>query len=749
MKAIATMIFRYRPMAVFRGCLLFAGIGAAVPAEQQAPKLIGPSFRVGEIVVREDSPVLDTRPVRVPGTRVVTTAVTPVIDGRLDDLCWQSAAVIREFTQVEPREGARPTEQTEVRLVYDRDFLYAAVHCFDSEPKKIVATQLGQDSAIGSDDTVSLVFDTYGRRREGYLFILNPIGAKLDALLGPGGTRTEWDTIWEGAARIVEDGWVAEFAIPFKSLSFGPAGTAWGFNVERVVRRKRESSRWASPFKNKAVESLPDAGLIEGLTTLRKGVGLDLLPFMVARYREEQGGDGFEFQPGIDIFYRITPSLTAALTVNTDFAETEVDDRRLNLTRFPLFFPEKRDFFLQDAGIFSFGAGNTPLPFFSRRIGLGPSGEPVDIVAGGKITGRVGDLNVGLLNTQVDSTRGVPGKNLSVARLSYGVFRESDVGAIFTYGDPTADRDNYLVGADFNYKNTNFWENNAISAHGWAMGTGSPGASGPQMAFGGALVYPNEPVRVDAYVAQIDRDFNPAMGFVKRRGIREYGGSVRYRWRPEGYLRTIDVEASPYVVTNLQNTVETEFWTIPRVTIQNQPGDSLSAGFVYEREQLFAPFEINPGVVIPPGDYGFSRFSANLSSATGRPVSVSSSFGFGEFYDGTALQYGAGIEWRVSRHLFLAGGWEMNEIELPAGSFTASVASTKLNIAFTPRLSWNTVAQYDNISDTFGINSRIRWIVRPGSDVFLVFNKGFNVEDGRFRSLTTDVVAKLVWTIRF
>jgi hypothetical protein len=734
--------------------LIIAGVGAIHAADRSAGVESGagaPSFRMGRVVMREDAPTVSPGTVRLPGAKVVSTALPPVIDGRLDDLCWQSAEAITQFTQVEPREGALPTERTEVRLVYDRDVLYVAVHCFDREPGKIVATQLGQDSAVGADDTVSLVFDTYGRRREGYLFILNPIGAKLDALLGPGGTRTEWDAIWDGAGRILEDGWAAEFAIPFKSLSFGPVGTVWGFNVERVIRRKRESARWASPFKNKVVESLPDAGFLEGLTTLRKGVGLDLQPFMVGRYRERAGAGagGFEFQPGIDIFYRVTPSLTAAVTVNTDFAETEVDERKVNLTRFPLFFPEKRDFFLQDAGIFNFGAGNAPLPFFSRRIGLGPSGEAVDIVAGGKVTGRVGDLNLGLMNAQVDSTTGVPGKNLSVARLSYGVFRESDVGAIFTYGDPTSDRNNYLVGADFNYRNTNFWRNNALSAHSWFMNTGSSGVSGPQMAFGAALVYPNEPIRFDLYASQIDKNFNPAMGFVKRVGIREYGGSVRYRWRPPGYVRTVDVEVSPYVVTNLQNTVETEFWTAPRLTIQNHPGDSLSAGFVYEREQLFAPFEINPGVVIPPGDYAFSRFSGSLSSALARPMNASATFSFGEFYDGTALQYGLGVEWRVSRHLSLGGGWEMNEIDLPAGSFTASVGSARLNIAFTPRLSWNTIAQYDNVSDTFGINSRIRWIVRPGSDVFLVFNKGFTVEDGRFRNLSTDVVAKLVWTIRF
>ncbi len=754
MKRIGKIIETLRPG---RASFLFVLMGlpqSAVPAE----------------VVVEDSPVprrtpavmenaLSGRSGSIPSFLVTATSVRPQIDGTLDDFCWQMAQSTESFTQVDPQEGAPPTERTELRVLQDQDYLYIGVRCFDRDAKRIVAAQMQNDSDVSTDDTISLVFDTFGNQRDGYLFMLTPRGAKLDALLGPEGVRAEWDAIWEGASRMDNEGWTAEFAIPFKSLSFGPAGSPWGFNLERVIRRKREAVRWASPFKNKSVQSLADAGRLEGLSDIRKGIGIDVQPFLVGRYRDGADGsdDGYNLEPGFDAFVRLGPGVTAALTVNTDFAETEVDERRINLTRFPLFFPEKRDFFLQDAGIFSFGAGNAPLPFHSRRIGLGPSGETIDIIAGGKVTGRADNLSFGLLDVQVADGAGVPEKNLSVARLVQSFEGGSDMGGILTYGDPTSAGDNFLIGTDFNYRNTTFQGNNVLTMHGWVMASRSNGLGGESpvpdsedgLAFGGAVVYPNEPVQFDLYAAQIDESFNPALGFVKRRGIREYGGSLRYRWRPDGWLRTIDLEGQSYLVTNLDNEVETAIWTAPTITLMNQPGDSLTVGFISEREQLFDPFEIQQGIVIPVGDYSFNRVSATAASSSGRKLGISSTVSTGEFYDGTRFEYGADVEWRASPHLLLAAGMEFNEVELPDGDFDANVAYGKLNITFSPRLSWNNIVQYDNISDTLGLNSRIRWIIKPGSDLFLVFNRGFSVEDGRFQSLNSEIATKLGWTFRY
>ncbi len=689
---------------------------------------------------------------RPPLDKNSATSEPPIIDGRLDDVCWANAPVIDKFTQVEPVEGAAPSERTEVRMLYDHDYLFIGIHCFDREPARIVAKQMQRDADMDSDDTLALVFDTFGRKRTGYLFKITPRGATQDALLeADGAQKTEWDTVWTGLSRIDETGWTAEIAIPFKSLSFDPHRDVWGFNVERVIRRRQETVRWAAPFQNKNVTSLADLGELRDLSGMRKGLGLEFKPFLVTRYRDSSAGksEGLEFEPGFDLFYSITPSLNAALTVNTDFAEAEVDKRQVNLTRFPIFFPEKRDFFLQDANLFSFGAYKGPLAFNSRRIGLGPAGETVDLLAGGKLTGRIGNLDLGLLDVQVNDTEGVPSKNLAVGRASYRVLEESSIGGIVTSGDPSGSGDNSLVGADVNYRNSHLFKNNAFKAQAWVMKTDASGADGRQMAVGGSLRYPNEPLAAEVFASQIDADFNPALGFAPRRGIRQYGGKLGYRWRPGGYIRSVGVQVQPFYVTNLDGVIETEAVTLPAVNFLNEAGDSLNLGYTINRENFREGFEITPGVFVPGGDYRFNRAFALLSSTSARPLSAFASLDIGDFYDGSSREYGAGLEWRVNEHAYLATELTLSQIELPAGSFDVVVGLARANFAFTPNLSWNTVVQYDNVSQTAGVNSRLKWIVQPGSQIFLVVNYGFDAENGRYQTLSTDITTKVVWTFRF
>ena len=704
-----------------------------------------PRLRPGIVTSTTDS-------ARLPSVHSLPTSVPPIIDGRLDDACWTNAPIIDQFTQVEPVEGAAPSERTEVRMLHDHDYLFIAIHCFDREPAKIVAKQMQRDADMDSDDTLALVFDTFARKRTGYLFKITPRGATQDALLeADGAQKTEWDTIWNGRSRIDETGWTAEIAIPFKSLAFDPQLNVWGFNVERVIRRRQETVRWAAPFQNKNVTSLADLGELRDLSGMQKGLGLEFKPFLVARHTERTTGESktLKFEAGFDLFYSITPALTAALTVNTDFAEAEVDKRQVNLTRFPLFFPEKRDFFLQDANLFSFGAYKGPLAFNSRRIGLGPTGETVDLLAGGKLTGRIGNLDIGLLDVQVDSSEGVPSKNLAVARASYRVLEESSIGGIFTSGDPQSSGNNSLVGTDLNYRNSHFFGNNVFKAQTWVMKASASGAEGRQMAFGASVRYPNEPVAAEVFASQIDADFNPALGFAPRRGIRQYGGKLGYRWRPGGYVRSIGLQVQPYYATNLDGVIETESVTLPAVDFLNEAGDSLNLGFSMNRENFREGFEISPGVFVPGGDYRFNRAFALLSSTSARPLSAFASVDVGEFYDGHSREYGAGLEWRVNAHVYLRTEGTLSQIDLPAGSFDVVVGLARLNFAFTPNLSWNTVVQYDNVSNTLGVNSRLKWIVQPGSQIFLVFNYGFDAEDGRFRTLSTDITTKVVWTFRF
>ncbi len=304
-----------------------------------------------------------------PVSSVLKTETAPVIDGVLDEAVWAGAPVIDSFRQVDPIEGADPSQRTEVRLLYDEDYFYVGVHCFDDDPGSIVAKEMQRDASQGNGDSFSFTIDTFNDQRNGYFFQTNPLGARQDGLIDQGrNVRLDWDGIWFAKASRDDLGWHAEIAIPFKTVSFDPNNPSWGFNAQRFIRRVNESSRWAAINNSRGVASLADAGVIEGLVGLHQGIGLDVKPFVTAT----TSGDGSHYadstvvEPGVDIFWKPDPSLTFVATVNTDFAETDVDDRQINLTRFPLFFPEKRDFFLQDAGIFRFGGlGRTPLPFFS------------------------------------------------------------------------------------------------------------------------------------------------------------------------------------------------------------------------------------------------------------------------------------------------------------------------------------------------------------------------------------------------
>ena len=745
---------RWRTRTWVPGCTLVLVLMSKTGVGEEAVVPTAENARLSAIVSETSAAIMTGGPTgsrAVPSLRMIPTTVPPKIDGKLDDPCWQNAPTISEFTQVEPRAGAAPTERTEVRLTYDPDYLYIAVRCFDREPGKIVAKQMQREADLESDDTIALTFDTFAGKRTGYLFVVTPAGATEDALLeADGKPKSEWDTIWDARTRIDELGWTAEIAIPFKSISFDPGGSVWGFNVERVIRRKQEIVRWASPDLNKNVTSVADLGQLRDMSGMRQGLGIEFKPFFVAHHSDGAGHDSdFDFDPGFDLFYSITPSLTASLTLNTDFAEADVDKRQVNLTRFPLFFPEKRDFFLQDENLFGFGAYNGPLPFHSRRIGLGPAGETVDLLGGGKITGRIGDLDVGLLDVQVGDTEGVPSKNLGIGRASYRVGEESSVGGIFTYGDPTGPGDNWLAGADVNFRDSHFVGNNRLLAQGWALKTETGGDDDRQMAFGASVRYPNEPFAAEVFTSQIDDDFNPALGFVRRTGIRQYGGEVGYRWRPGGHIRSIGLQVQPYYITNLDNEIETMAWTLPGFDIVNEAGDSLNVGFTLNRENFLEDFEIQPDVVIPGGDYRFNRAYALLTSTLARPVSAFASVDIGGFYGGTSREFGGGLEWRMNSHVYLATQGTLSQVDLPEGAFDVVVGSVRANFTFTPNLSWNTVVQYDNVSETAGVNSRFKWTFRPGSDIFLVFNYGFDVEDGRFQTLSNDITTKLVWTFRF
>jgi hypothetical protein len=687
-----------------------------------------------------------------PRLRVVRVDEGPEIDGQLDDPVWERAAVIDRLIQAEPQQGAPISERTEIRVLSDLDNLYFGIRSYDRQPERIIAQKMLRDDSLLSEDRIAIALDTFHDRRNGYLFEVNALGSMLDALIENGEFDGNWDGIWYAKARIDDEGWILEMAIPYKTVSFAPDGDTWGMNILRVIRRHDERARWADPYPQKSFLNMKDAGTLEGMRGIRQGLGLDVVPGAALRHVDDPAEDRSftTLEPSLDAFYKLLPSITAALTVNTDFAETAVDERRLNLTRFDLFFPEKRDFFLQDAGIFEFGGlQDNGRPFFSRRIGLDEEGEPYDILVGGKVTGRANRLNIGVLDTYVEEHDGVDAQNLFVSRFSANVLGESQVGVIATSGDPLSNEDNHLAGGDFFYRNSNVRDNQVLIGRLWYQRSFTPGLDGQENAFGGLLEYPNDIVRWRLGFSEIQENFFPALGFVNRTDIRQYEANFRYRIRREGFLRTIDTKVWSSLVTDTDNDVESASVTYDFLELKSERDDEIELFWRFGYEQLDEDFEIHPDVVIPPGRYQWHRGGIEAEVGETRPLSGRVGVAYGGFFDGTRLRVEALLRWRPSAHLLFSAEYIQNEVDVTDEHFHTRIARVRMNVNFTPDLSWNTFAQYDNLTDTIGINSRVRWIVTPGSELFLVFNQDLLANDWDITRGRTEPVAKLVWTFRF
>ena len=685
---------------------------------------------------------------------VTFTDKPPELDGRLNDACWAKAPAFTNFTQVLPVEGALPSEATEVRLLYNRDYLYVGVRCYDAQPGLILAKQMQHDANLRSDDYFMVALDSFNRQREGYYFMVNPAGVRAEGLIENFSVANKsWDTLWHAHARVDEQGWTAELAIPFRSLGFDPQTNAWGCNFERVIRRKQEVVRWAALSPAKAVTTLADFGQIQGLERLRQGKGLEFRPFAGGRFRDDRlnARQQWEFRPGLDVTYQITPMLKLQGTLNTDFAEAEVDERVVNLTRFPLFFPEKRDFFLQDASVWRFGGlVQSPLPYYSRRIGLATDGTPVDILGGARVTGRLNGTTLGLLNVQQDAYREVPSKNLTVARLSQQVFEESNVGLILTHGDPRQRTDNTVVGADFNYLNSRLAGNRQLLGHAFILMSDSEAKGGRGLAWGFKLDFPNEPLDAEAIFRQVDARFDPALGFVARRDIRQYILGARYVWRLNTrWVRSVSLGVRPTWATDTSGRLVEEDYDLPYLTVMTPAGDTWYAEYSLNRDVVEAPFEMWPGVWIPADDYGWGGFRTYLRTSEARPLSVYFNYRLGDYYHGTRQDCLGEINWRPSSHWLWGLNYQWRRVRLPGGDFDARLAGLRLNLTFTPNLSWNNLVQYENQSRSAGWNSRLRWTFRPGSDAYLVFNQGMAVDDGRFSRQYSEVSCKVVVTWRF
>ena len=737
-------------------CVLVAGVVDAAPQESAA---VPPSFRSASVTP-------------------ITDAIA--IDGVLDEPIWRSAPKIGALVQRQPDTGEPPTERTDVTLLRDENNLYIGIYAYDREPGRVIGTQMMRDSSLTADDRVEILLDTFRDQRSAFYFATNPAGALVDGLaFANGQLNTEWDAIWDVQTTRTSDGWVAEFAIPFKSLSFPAGQTVWGFNVARNIYRKLEDNRWSGARLETQFLQVSEAGEITRLEGLTQGIGLDLRPFLAGRWlhlgRVAGDNDDFSRKPGLDVFYNITPNLKFTATINTDFGETEVDARQINLSRFSLLFPEKRAFFLEGAGVFSYAStgpetpGGIPAtgadiyPFFSRQVGL-VGGQEVPLDAGIKLTGTVGRTDVGVLGVRTRDLRSngsliADDENFFVGRVKRNLFEQSYIGAIFTNGSPAPGQSGRTYGADLRLATSRFLgrsRNVIVNAYGVRSENGP--RSERDWSYGFSAYYPNDKIIAQAAFREIQDNFRPALGFVQRDNVQLLRVGASYNPRPR-FLNIQQMFHDVYFTRFVRlDNKQVESWDlyIAPLDWHLRSGDSIHAvvDFNPTFERLFERFEIAPGVILMPGDYQFLRHRTVVNSAAKRALTGNISVGWGEYWSGRAEQVTATVTYKLPPRFTMSVTSNQTFARLPEGDFIARIASSSINFTASPALSVSNLIQYDNRSRNLGWQSRIRWTLQPGNDLFLAFNQGWIQEVADNRSLRftvqdTKVSAKFQYSYRF
>ncbi len=683
----------------------------------------------------------------------------PVVDGHLDEAVWSQAAPISDFRMIEPREGLPATEPTEVRMIYTSSTLYVGVELFDADPSKILTTDSRRDSALSGQDSFQMIFDTYNDRQNGFVFGTNASGIQYDAQvrnegetlrggpptgLGGGnaggagaGINTNWDGSWVVKTSVTERGWTAEFAIPLKTLRYGPPPQTWGVNFSRNVEHKREVNYWSPMPRIFGITRLSQAGVLTGLDVPAPR-DFKIIPYVVgstnrnfaSRNETAYVKDG---NWGADAKIGVTSSTTLDLTYNTDFAQVEVDEQQINLTRFNLLFPEKRPFFLENRGIFAVGRPGEIDLFFSRRIGINDSGTLLPIQAGARLTGKVNGVNVGFLNMQTKSV-GLPetsgfttGNNYTAGRLSKDFRNRSGFGAIFVNRIGTGD-----YAGDDNYNRTfgidgKWGIKQTVTLAGFFAKTQTPGLTGPNHALSGAFDFRTRQYEATVSYAEVGDDFNPEVGFLGRPdGYRQTNITLRRRIRTPRLaklgIREMEPHASYESFWGFDGFQETATLHVDN-RFDFEKGFSLtSTALNVQYEGLRKPFEVYPGVVVPVGSYRSPYFLTQMSSDRRKWISVGMSANLGGFLSGSQVSLGPSLNIRRGGRLTSTLRWTRNDIDLPQGQFVTNLGSARVTYNFSTLVNASGLLQYNDRTKRWSTNLRFNWLLTAASGLYVVYN---------------------------
>src|SRR2546426_5306801 len=662
------------------------------------------------------------------------------IDGLLDEPAWSLAQPATDFLQQQPTEGAPASERTEVRVLFDDKNIYLGIRAFDSGAGQINARELVRDANFSNDDKVEILLDTYHDRRNAFRFAVNPLGTQQDALITDEGRdiNVSWNGSWISAGRIDAKGYTVEIEIPLTTLRFKEGIESWGFNVSRMIRRKNELSLWTSWERSFGLERVSQAGELAGVEEIRRRRLREIKPYASGEWREGVpliGRNGFDAgvrgNIGIEVAkLGITPSLTAEFTVNPDFGQAEVDDQIVNLSRFSVFFPEKRDFFLENSGIFLFGRQGENQAFFTRRIGLTDRGQPVPIDYGVKVTGKVGPYNIGFLQVQTrklgetSTGLGIPRQQFTVLRIKRDILKRSYVGAILVnrQGATTVGGGSYnrVGGADAEFNLTDHYKLKAF----W-MGSATPGVRSGAGSSRLESIFENDLYRFITVYEDVGANFNPEAGFIERNAIHQYFGQLAYKPRPKfiPHVQQMEFETQIEYYTDRAGRLATRQTELSWDTVFKNSSEFFFRPIEAVNDVLTEPFEIRPGIVIPTGTYHFNRPRVSFTSDQSKHIIFHGREKWGDFYSGTRYETSGGITWRPNSHLLVDLSESYNRVRLREGNFITSLFSGRLNYNFSRKLLTSALVQLNSVARLSVINVRLRYIYRPNSDFFIIYNQ--------------------------
>ena len=703
----------------------------------------------------------------------ITDKIT--IDGRLDEPVWTNAPRAVEFTQREPEEGEQASEQTEVRILYDQENLYFGVTAKDTEVRRAIIAELKKDFSVDNGDSFQIVLDTFHDERNAYQFIINPAGAKWDAQIANEGREVNqsWDGVWYVNARVGDDGWNAEIAIPFKTLKFPHAAVqTWGINFQRTLRRRNEDSLWAPVPRIYTVQRVSLAGTLEGLEGIEPGSNIKIKPYIVGSFAQNglAGTHKYDGDAGFDVKYGITSGLTWDFTYNTDFSQVEADEQQINLTRYSLRFPEKRDFFLENSGIFQFGtpnasfggtggtAGSTTLYqtispransvrndmilFFSRTIGLSDTGDAIPILGGTRLTGSAGKYRIGVLEMQQRAYGSINATNFLVGRVSRNILANSDIGLMVTNKELShSSLYNRTLGADANFR---FGQ--SLTVNGFLVKTLTPGISNKSLAARGAVQYRDKVWQLSGTYTVIQDNFHNEMGFTPRVGIRKFSSIASDTWRPQRWHRVIR-EIRPHwqldYVLDSSGRLQTRYndYHLP---FQFQNGAMIEIGKNPTLEYFSDPFKIS-GTQITPRLYNFDEYFVLGNSDNSRRLSGSWRWSTGRFYSGYKHSYVGGATFRANHRLNTTLSYTYNNISLAEGRINQKLLAARVNYGFSTTMFLNALIQYNSDTNQWSSNVRFNIIHRPLSDIFVVYNEHRDSLTGGL--VDRAVIAKMTYMI--